>query len=176
MMTDVNMEYRIAYAEVLEVLKHMDKEYVSRIPVKLLNFWQQNALKDFDYTYDESLDFKDQDISSRARVILAIVYRDCYASKEEREGILRGLAEDRARVEEEKRIKYDPEKVFENSKELTSSEMSLGQRAEKNDLGEEGFNVIEEGSVWNTEQAVTNVKENFFTKIISKIRDLFKKK
>ena len=175
-MADVNMDYKIAYAEVLEVLEHMDKEYIARIPVKLLNFWKQNALKDYDYVYDENKDFKEQDISKKARVILAIVYRDCYASKEEREGILKGLAEDRIRVEEEKREKYDPEKIFDNNKELTSNELSMGQKAEVRDLGEEGYKVVDEGAIEDTEQAVTNVKEGLWRKIVRKMKSLFGKK
>ena len=35
-MEDISEEYRIAYKEVLEVLKHMEPEYQQRVPLKML--------------------------------------------------------------------------------------------------------------------------------------------
>ncbi len=173
-MVNINEEYRIAYCEILEILNHMEKEYVSRIPNKMLKFWKENASKDYDFKYDEEKSFKEQDISKKAKVILAIIYRDCYASPIERESILKGLAADRIKVEEEKRKKFDPNNIFDKS-EITSKEMSIGQKGEKRIINENPLNVVEEGNLWNSEQSVTKFTNNFFVKIFRKIKNLFKK-
>ncbi len=39
-MTSERME---AYVEVIEILKHMDKKYVEKIPKKLRNFFEKNC-------------------------------------------------------------------------------------------------------------------------------------
>ena len=173
-MPNINEEYRIAYCEVLEVLEHMDEQYVSRIPNKMLEFWKNNASKDYVFKYDEDKSFKEQNISKKAKVILSILYRDCYASQEERESILKGLAEDRRRVEEEKRIKYNSDNIFDRT-EITTEEISIGQKDDKRVISENSVNIIEEGSLWNTEQAVMKSNNNFFTKILRKIKNIFGK-
>ena len=90
----------------------------------------------------------------RAKVILAIVYRDCYATQEERENILRGLAEDRVRVEEEKRAAYNPDTLFDNAEEKTVED------------------VHEEEKI---EQSVITQNEGLFTRILRKIKGIFSK-
>ena len=98
-----------------------------------------------------------QATTKRAKVILAIVYRDCYATPEERESILRGLAEDRQRIEEEKRQMYNPDDIF------AGSENHVTQIEE---------NLVEDP---NIEQSVTLPNDGFFTRLIRKIKSFFSK-
>ncbi len=153
-MEDISEEYRFAYKEVLEVLKHMEPEYQQRVPLKMMEFWRKYASEGHNFIYDEEKPFKEQNISKRAKVILAIVYRDCYATQEERENILRGLAEDRVRVEEEKRATYNPDTLFDNAEEKTVED------------------VHEEEKI---EQSVITQNEGLFTRILRKIKGIFSK-
>lgn len=156
-MESINEEYQNAYKEVLEVLKHMKPEYQNRVPLKMMEFWRKNASQVYDFTYDEAKPFKEQNISKRAKVILAIVYRDCYATNEERESILRGLAEDRQRVEEEKRAKYNPDNIFSgNENHVTQIEQNIGEEPP-------------------TEQSVMMPQDGFFTRLFRKIKSIFSK-
>lgn len=155
-METISEEYQNAYQEVLEVLRHMEPEYQSRVPLKMMEFWRKNASPYHDFTYDESKPFKEQNLSKRAKVILAIVYRDCYATPEERESILRGLAEDRVRIEMEKREKYNPDTLFDRPKEEIKEETN----EEENE---------------NIEQSVTTQNNGFFARIIRKIKGIFSK-
>ena len=153
-MEDISEEYRVAYKEVLEVLKHMEPEYQQRVPLKMMEFWRKYASEEHNFISDEEKPFKEQNISKRAKVILAIVYRDCYATQEERENILRGLAEDRVRVEEEKRAAYNPDTLFDNAEEKTVED------------------VHEEEKI---EQSVITQNEGLFTRILRKIKGIFSK-
>ena len=155
-METISEEYQNAYQEVLEVLRHMEPEYQSRVPLKMMEFWRKNASPYHDFTYDESKPFKEQNLSKRAKVILAIVYRDCYATPEERESILRGLAEDRVRIEMEKRERYNPDTLFDRPQEEIKEETN----EEENE---------------NIEQAVTTQNDGFFARIIRKIKGIFLK-
>ena len=154
---EITEEYQNAYKEVLEVLRHMEPEYQQRVPLKMMEFWRKNASVVYDFTYDESKPFKEQNLSKRAKVILAIVYRDCYATPEERESILRGLAEDRQRIEDEKRARYNPDDIFSGS---------------QNHVTQIDENLAEDPII---EQSVMMPNDGFFTRIIRKIKAFFSK-
>ena len=50
----VTAEYAIAYSEVLEILKHVSKEELEKIPIKMLKTFKLNASKDHAFNYDPS--------------------------------------------------------------------------------------------------------------------------
>lgn len=43
----VSLEYRNAYSEVLEILKYISKEDFEKLPNNLINFFKDNANKDY---------------------------------------------------------------------------------------------------------------------------------
>ena len=53
----MNSEYSIAYSEVLIILKHMNKELVSKIPQKLLDFFNKEADSNHTLSLDYSIPF-----------------------------------------------------------------------------------------------------------------------
>lgn len=48
-MPSIALEQREAYSEVLEVLRHMNKIYVDKIPKKLIMFFYDNCSLDYEY-------------------------------------------------------------------------------------------------------------------------------
>ena len=45
----ISLEQRQVYSEVLEVLRHMDKVYVDKIPKKLIMFFYDNCSLDYEF-------------------------------------------------------------------------------------------------------------------------------
>lgn len=76
-------EYRKAFAEVLEVLDHVDKKLTMKIPRKFKLFLEQNADKTHVIMLDTKKSLVNQNISNISKAILAMVYRD-YISKGEK--------------------------------------------------------------------------------------------
>jgi len=141
--------YRQAFAEVLEVLKHTSKSIVEKIPEKFIMFLKDN--KDDEYIAD--IDFSkpnwEDEVKQETQAILALIYRDYIVSPEKKSELIREEQEEQIRIEKEIREKYNPDNIFKNKKEET---------------------VIE-----NTNLPVEIKKETFFKKLISFIKELFNK-
>ena len=81
--------YARAYTEVLEILRYVPKESVDKIPESMLNMFQRCCDKNYDYHIDTSKSFKEQVMSAETRAILAIIFRDYWATPAQREAILK---------------------------------------------------------------------------------------
>ena len=70
MKTEEN-KYGFAYAEVLEVIKHLSRSDIEKIPKDVLNKLMGEADEKSDFVYDEGKPFEEQGISDEAKKILA---------------------------------------------------------------------------------------------------------
>lgn len=75
-------EYRKAFAEVIEVLDHVDKKLTMKIPRKFKLFLEQNADKTHVIILDSKKSLVNQNISNISKAILAMIYRDYIAEGE----------------------------------------------------------------------------------------------
>lgn len=48
----VNTEYKIAYSEVLEILKYISKEEFNKVPQDMLEMFKTNASNENQFIYD----------------------------------------------------------------------------------------------------------------------------
>ena len=72
----MDIKYRKAFAEVLDVLEHTDRTLVRKIPREFMEFLRQNADMTHGVIFDSSKKLKDQAISKEAKEILAMIYED----------------------------------------------------------------------------------------------------
>mgnify|MGYP001138280446 CR=1 FL=1 len=112
MNSNVNIEYANAYSEVLEVLNNMSKEDYNKIPKDMLEMFKTNCNNEYQFRYDLNKKFEQQEISKRAKLILAILFRDYWATPYQKEKIIAKQNYDRKVLEEEKRRKYNPDNLF----------------------------------------------------------------
>ena len=156
---EIKMEnniYAKAYKEVLVILERVPEEDVKKIPDKMINMFKIKQDINYDYKLDETIPFEEQKMLIETKAILANIYRDYWATPEEREQIIAKENLDRAKEEEEKREKYNPDDLFKNRKK------------------ENSFESVDVEEAQNT-LPVEIKKENFFSKLISFIRNLFRR-
>ena len=139
-----------AYAEVLEILNFVSEEYLSNIPEEIIDFFHKESKKDYQYTVTEFDSFENQEMLYETRVILSVLYRDYFASDEERKEILQEDNLQMQIIEEEKRKKYNVDNIFNNVKKENITENN-------------------ESNV-----PVQIKKKNFITILIDKIKNIFK--
>ena len=108
MLTD---EYKIAYSEVLEILKHVDKKDINKIPVDMLNMFKKNASNENKFNYDPNKTLQEQNVSEVTRIIIAILFRDFWATLEQKEKIISVQNTKRKKNNEEK---YSNNDIFKN--------------------------------------------------------------
>lgn len=146
----VSVEYANAYSEVLGILKFISQEDYEKIPESKIELFKVNSNKEYNFVYNPEKTLDEQNVSKRAKAIIGILFRDYWATEVQREKILRKQKNDRLILEEEKKSLYDVENIF--KKRNTSNEEQVKEEV--------------------TEMTV--YKENFITKILNKIKGIFK--
>ena len=143
-----------AYKEVYEILKYVGEEERKAIPESFMNVVEAKMNKDYSYTYDETKEFKDQEMLLETRAIMGHIYLKYWADETEKSIIENKLKEDLKKADEAKREKYDPNNIFKSVKEEVEENKDEALEEEVKDLVE--------------------VKESFISKIINKIKEFFK--
>lgn len=149
----INIEYANACTEVLEILKYISKEDYNKIPKSKIDFYKENSNKDYSFTYNPRLTLDEQNVSKMAKGIIAILFRDCWATETQRNKIIAYQNNERRKIEEEKRKKYNVDNIF--------KERQNNSRAE----------------TVKKEEALIEIKEEkWYEKIVSWIKRILKKK
>ena len=99
-----NIEYANAYSEVLEILKHISKEDYNKVPKQKIELFETNANKDYVFTYNPGKTLNEQNVSKTAKTIIAILFRDYWATETQKEKIIAKEKCDRDVLEEQKTI------------------------------------------------------------------------
>lgn len=139
-----NEEYAIAYSEVLEILKYVPAEDYNKIPKEKIRLFKSNAIKDYNFKYNIELTLDEQNVSKRGKAIIAILFRDYWATDEQRNKIKAKQAQDRIKIENDKKEKYNPNDIFGNREKVESVK----------------------------KEALVEYKEGFFVRIINKIKSI----
>ena len=152
-MENIN-EYAIAYAEILEILKYIPKSDYDKIPKEKLNLFDIKKDKKYKFKYDPNKTLEENNVSKRAKAIIIILFRDYWSNDTQREKIVAKQNNSRKIIEIEKIKKYNYEDIF-----------------KKNNI-----NKIETDKEHNNSSNMQMVvdKENFITKIINKIKKIFR--
>lgn len=118
----VNLEYANAYSEVLEILRYVSKEDYNKIPKEKIALFETNYNKEYNFTYDINKTLDEQNVSKKAKIIIAILFRDYWATDTQREKIKTKEQYDRKIKEEENREKYNPDNLFKKHEETENIE------------------------------------------------------
>lgn len=149
------INYTNVFKETLEVLKHFDSEFLSKIPNEFLNAMKEFASKStITVNIDTSKNLIEQDISEECKEMISLIFYSYIATKEEKEELTELWNVNEEAYQKGLKEKYNVDNIFENSKK-----------------------VIETESAENSKKELVEYKEkNFFQKIIEKIKNWFIKK
>ena len=147
----IDIEYANAYSEVLEILKFISREDYNKIPKNKIELFETNANTEYKFTYNPNRTLDEQNVSKRAKAIIAILFRDYWATSIQKEKIIAKQEHDRMQIEKKKREIYSSDNLFKNH--------------EKEKLIEDSIN--------NAEFSIIEHKQNLFQKLINKIREKF---
>lgn len=111
----VSVKYANAYSEVLEILKYVSKEDYEKIPNSKIELFETNHNKEYVFKYNPNKTLDEQNVSKTAKAIIAILFRDYWATEIQKEKIINKQNYDRMKLEEEKRTRYNPDNLFKNN-------------------------------------------------------------
>lgn len=153
-----DIQYANAYTEVLDILKYISKEDYEKIPKSKIKVFEENSNKNYNFTYDENKTLDEQNVSEITKVIIAILFRDYWATKEQRYIIIKKQQEIKDQKQKELMVK------FEQNKNISEKDLKKVNVASDLDID------IDYARGTNLE---TYKEENIFKRIISKIRGIF---
>ncbi len=87
-----------AFTEVNEILENMDESYVNHISKSFRRMIIENMDLNYEFRYDSSKSFMEQEISDDAKAIMAIIYMEYWATNEEKETIKKQIEVDEKEV------------------------------------------------------------------------------
>ncbi len=154
----VDIKYANAYSEVLEILKYIPLEDYNKIPKNKIELFKTNANNDYSFNYNPSKTLEEQDVSKITKGIIAILFRDYWATETQKNKIITRKNYDRMKLEKEKQAKYNAD-IF--------KKRNNGQ--EHN--GEDNISTNELAMIEYIEY-----KESVFKRFLDKIRSLFSRK
>ena len=126
----------------------------SKIPKYLIEKFEKDAEKDYNYNVTEFEDFDKQPMLKETKAILAVIFRDYWATEEQREIIRSNEKFDIRKNEEAKRNEYNPDDIF-------------AKRREKDNIEEKSDNnnslvIVEETSI--LKKILNKIKKFFHIK------------
>lgn len=110
----IDVEYANAYAEVLEILQYLNIEDYRKIPSEKINFFMKNENQDYYFRYNTQLPFEEQEISEKAKYILANLFCEYWANDKQKQMIKNKWLQDYEIEEANKRKIYNPDDIFKN--------------------------------------------------------------
>lgn len=112
----IDIEYANAYSEVLEILKYISKEDYEKIPNFKIELFETNHNKEYIFKYNPNKTLDEQNVSKIAKAIIAILFRDYWATEIQKEKIIAKQNYDRMQLEEKKKEIYNSDNIFKNNK------------------------------------------------------------
>ena len=123
----VSIEYANAYSEVLGILKFIAKEDYEKIPNSKIKLFETNQNSEYIFDYNPNKKLEEQNVSKRAKAIIGLLFRDYWATDEQKEKIIRKQNYARQIIEEQKKSMYDVENIF--KKKSLESEIEIKEKA-----------------------------------------------
>ena len=86
----ISLEQRQVYSEVLEVLRHMDKIYVEKIPKDLIMFFYDNCSLDYEFRMTKSIG--EENLNPNTLNILALLNMNYWSKGKSKEQLIMDYA------------------------------------------------------------------------------------
>ena len=149
------IEYIQAYTEINCLLRYFPKQYIKKLPDKLVELIDRNSSKKYEIDINYKIGLDQQNLSKKAYDILSVLKYNYWSSEEEKERIRKKLNQNEIMFQKELTEKYNLDNLF-KKKELHNN------RWDKEKIEE------------NT--ALVEYKEkSFIQRIFDKIKRFFKK-
>jgi len=117
----MNVNTRSAYTEVLAIIDLLDEDYKSKIPDKLIEFFEKEKSNEHTVEINPDISLEEHSLLPETIDILALVKLSYWCSDEnEKQELLNILDENEKDYQRELREKYNPNNIFGGRNEQTA--------------------------------------------------------
>ena len=146
------MEYTKCLVQLDEVLNYLSTENLEKIPDEIRNGIKEQKDKEYIWKYDESKALKEQELDRRTVAFLSYLNMEYLLNQEQKEYMETIHKINEQKIEKEKQIKYNQDNLF--------KKRQLVSEFENNE----------------TLSMIKYKESNIIKKILTKIRNMFKRK
>lgn len=147
--------YLNSLSELSEIIKNLGEKIRAKIPNDIIDYIENNKSQTYKWNYNPDLPLDEQNMLPETEELLTAIYRDYICTDAEKEKV------DEVLVDNENYIEESNRNVIENEKSVNV------------DTIVQNYKVREDNSFSNSPAIVE--KQNFFVKIINKIKSIFSK-
>lgn len=152
----INAKYANAYVEVLAIINNLVEEDYKKIPEEYIEFLKLNCSKDYNFYYDDTKSFNDQNLMEETKYILFFLFEKFGATDKQKEKINAFKIKYYNKLEEDKREKYN-----QNYNVIKKQDV-----IEKDIIPNNSLALVEDKSIIN--QIIKKIKKFFSIKNIDK--------
>lgn len=152
----INESYANAYKEVLVIINKLVKKDYEKIPKEYIEFLEENCNSDYQFEYDSSKSFAEQELLDDTKYILFGLFEKFGATDMQKAKIKTFKNNYMNNLEKQKREKYNPNEIFKSKKNKSNTQKTIKQ--------EEKLEMME------------YKEEKWYKKILKRILDLFTRK
>ena len=145
----VSIDLSESISETLDILNHIDKMYVNKIPRNFLKFLEKNKDTNYISKLDHSKKLNEMNLKEKTKNILATIYMNYWCNEQEKEKFLNLLNENEIQRQKDLRDRYNPDNLFKKQEYKTEEKLVM------------------------EENAMIEYKETIFQKFINKIKSVF---
>lgn len=146
----VSINYANAYKEVLVVINNLVKEDYNKIPKEYIEFLSANCNNSYEFEYDKTKTFKEQNLLDDSKYILFGLFEKYGATEKQKDKIKNYKNNFYNKLEEERLEKYNPNALFKNRHQIEDTQNNTPN---------------------NTNLVI--YKESIFKKFINKMKSIF---
>lgn len=116
MTNEKSLIYKKAYVELYEIIKRLTEKEKECLPRDFIKNLERDMDGEYEFKYDESKNIVEQNLLNETKALLVQMYIKYLASENEKElwGKYNKICLEN--IEKERRIKYNPNNLFENKK------------------------------------------------------------
>ena len=101
-----------AYTEVLVILRNLDYAYYYSIPIEIIEKMKKECNLNHNFKLQKDIPIQKQKLLDETKAILSVLFRDYWATEEQRNKILEKEKHNLKLLEEQKRKRYNPDDIF----------------------------------------------------------------
>ena len=101
-----------ALKEVAVIINNLIPNDYKKIPKQYIDFFEKNCNKEYEFNYDKSKSFKEQQLLEETKMLLFVLFEEFGASDKQKSVIQAFKINKSKKLEEIKRKKYNPDSIF----------------------------------------------------------------
>ena len=109
----IDVNHANAYTEVLEILRFIPIQEFNKIPKEKLELFERFSNKEYTFFYDPAKSLDENNVSNITKTIIAILFRDYWATESEQKKIINKQNCDRKNILKEE---YNIDNLFNKNK------------------------------------------------------------